>query len=516
MDNNEPKRVAQRAADVAKKAEVKVEKVAAKAERKVDKATDVLEKKKAPTYQKALQNRHIQMIAIGGAIGTGLFLGAGGRLQKAGPSLAIIYLLCGILGFFILRALGEMIMYRPASGSFVSYAREFIGEHGAFAVGWMYFVNWACTGIVDATAVATYLRYWNVGTESTQWVAALIALLLVTAINFMGVKYFGEFEFWFAIIKVAALVIFLLVAVWVLGTGHVMDGNRPGPHLISEHGGWFPHGVMPAIVLSQGVIFAYAAIELVGITAGEAENARAVIPKAINSVIWRILIFYVGAVVLLTMVLPWSAYSADTSPFVTFFDKLGIPGTAGIMNFVILTAAMSSLNSGIYANGRTLRDLGLSRSAPAMTAKMSPRGVPTGAILFTLCFSLVGIFINYVAPGEAFEIVLNFASVAIIFIWASILVTHLIFRKRVDAGLLPRQSFSMPGAPVTDYICLAFLAGVFVLMAFDHPVGTWTVALTPVLFGVLALYWFRIKDRIVEHDEGYEDVATHETQGTLQ
>jgi len=209
-------------------------------------------------YHKAMGNRHVQMIAIGGAIGTGLFLGAGGRLQAAGPALALIYLVCGIFSFFILRALGELVLHRPSSGSFVSYAREFLGEKAAYVAGWMYFVNWAMTGIVDITAVALYMHYWGAFGDVPQWVFALGALAIVGTMNMIGVKWFAEMEFWFALVKVLAIAIFLVVGVVFLGTGKPLDGNATGFHLVTDNGGLFPHGLLPALVLVQGVVFAFA------------------------------------------------------------------------------------------------------------------------------------------------------------------------------------------------------------------------------------------------------------------
>ena len=229
-------------------------------------------------YHKAMSNRHVQMIAIGGAIGTGLFLGAGARLQMAGPSLALVYLVCGIFSFFILRALGELVLHRPSSGNFVSYAREFLGEKAAYVAGWMYFVNWAMTGIVDITAVALYMHYWGAFGDVPQWVFALGALAVVGTMNMIGVKWFAEMEFWFALLKVLAIVIFLVVGTVFLGTGKPLDGNATGFHLITDNGGLFPHGLLPALVLVQGVVFAFASIELVGTAAGECKDPQTMVP----------------------------------------------------------------------------------------------------------------------------------------------------------------------------------------------------------------------------------------------
>jgi len=440
-------------------------------------------------YHKALGNRQVQMIAIGGAIGTGLFLGAGARLQVAGPSLAIVYLVCGFFSFLILRALGELVLHRPSSGSFVSYAREFLGEKASFVAGWMYFLNWAMTGIVDITAVALYMHYWDAFADLPQWVSALAALLIVGSMNLVGVKWFAEMEFWFALIKVAAIALFLVVGTIFLGGGIAVSGHEPGIHLITENGGFFPNGLLPALVLIQGVVFAFAGVELVGTAAGECADARKILPRAINSVIWRIALFYVGSVVLLVCLLPWTAYKAGESPFVTFFGALGVRGVGTVMNIVVLTAALSSLNSGLYSTGRVLRALAQGGSAPAVLSKMNAQAVPYVGILVTLAIYIFGVVLNYLVPSQVFEIVLNIASLGILSTWGFIVVCQMMFRRAVARGEVEDVSFKMPGAPVTSWLTLAFLLSVLVLMAFDYPNGTYTVAAIPVVAALLWAGW---------------------------
>ncbi len=440
-------------------------------------------------YEQTLKPRQIQMIAIGGAIGTGLFLGAGARLQLAGPALAVVYLVCGAFSFLILRALGELVMHRPTSGSFVSYAREFYGEKGAFIAGWMYYLNWAMTGIVDITAVALYMRYWGTFADMPQWAFALVALTFVGAMNMAAVKWFGEMEFWFSLIKVGALVLFLLVGTLILVTGHPVAGVSPGLHLVAQNGGLFPHGLLPAVVIVQGVVFAYAGVELIGTAAGEAADARSVLPKAINSVMWRIAVFYVGAVVLLVLLMPWTAYRAGVSPFVTFFGALGVPGIGTAMNLVVLTAALSSLNSGLYSTGRVLRSLAMGGSAPPFLARMNANNVPYGGILITLAVYLVGVVLNYLVPSQVFEIVLNVASLGIISTWGFIVLCQIRLRQAQDRGELAVVGFRMPAAPWSSWLTLAFLLGVLVLMAFDYPDGTFTIAAIPLVTVALMLGW---------------------------
>ncbi|MFT2817576.1 amino acid permease [Leifsonia sp. A12D58] len=452
-------------------------------------------------YHAALKPRQLQMIAIGGAIGTGLFLGAGGRLAIAGPGLVFSYALCGFFAYLILRALGELVLHRPSSGSFVSYAREFLGEKAAFIAGWMYFLNWAMTSIVDVTAVALYVHYWSAFTSIPQWVLALIALAVVLGLNLVSVKVFGEMEFWFAIIKVTALVVFLIVGIVFLSMGFPTDVGPTGITMLADNGGILPQGLLPVVIVLQGVVFAYAAIELVGTAAGETQNPRKVMPRAINTVIIRIAVFYVGSILLLSLLLPYTEYAAGESPFVTFFSHIGSPETAAIagsvMNFVVVTAAMSSLNAGLYSTGRILRSMSVNGAAPRFTARMNSSGVPYGGILLTAGIALLGVGLNAIVPAQAFEIVLNIAALGILSSWATIVLCQMKLQRWAQAGRLKRPDFRMPLAPFSSYVTLGFLLFVLVLMAFDYPVGTFTVASLIVVIPALLIGWHFAKPRIL-------------------
>jgi L-asparagine permease len=438
------------------------------------------------------------MIAIGGAIGTGLFLGAGGRLASAGPGLFIVYGVCGVFVFFILRAMGELVLHRPSSGSFVSYAREFLGEKAAYVAGWMYFLNWAMTTIVDSTAIATYARFWHVFDTIPQWLIALIALALVFGMNMVSVALFGEFEFWAALVKVLALLTFLVAGTIFLAGRYQIDGHSTGFSVIANHGGLFPVGMLPLVVVTSGVVFAYAAVELVGTAAGETAEPEKVMPRAINSVIARIALFYVGSLFLLALLIPYTDYSAGESPFVTFFAKVGIQGGGTMMNIVVMTAAFSSLNAGLYSTGRILRSMAMNGSAPKFTGRMSRRGVPYGGICLTASIGLLGVFLNGVVPSLAFEIVLNVASLGILSSWATIVICQIQLYRWSQRGVLNRPSFRMWGAPYTGYVTLAFLLAVVVLMAFNYPIGTWTVASLVVLVPALVVGWYLVRDRVLQ------------------
>lgn len=449
-------------------------------------------------FKQGLKPRQIQMIAIGGSIGTGLFLGAGGRLHDAGPSLIFLYAIAGFFGYLILRQLGELVAYRPSSGSFVSYTREFFGEKWAFFVGWMYWFSWATTAIVDATAIAIYFRWFSQYLPAIgyvpQWVIALVVILLVVSMNLISVKLFGELEFWFALIKVGSLLIFMLVGILFVIFG-TPTGSPVGISLISDSG-LFPNGIMAALIVSQGVIFAYSGIELVGTASGEVKDPRHAIPKAINTVIWRIVLFYVGSVLLLSLLLPYTAYSADESPFVTFFGSIGVDYAAPIMQLVVITAAASSLNAGLYSTGRITHSMAMNGSAPKFTGVMNTSGVPVGGILLTGAVALLGVIINYWKPSEAFEIVLNISAICIVIGWMAITLPHMRFVGLADKGQRSRPDYRAPLAPFTNWLTMLFLVGVLVLIAYDYPLGTYSLEAMTLVIPILIIGWFMVRTRV--------------------
>lgn len=443
-------------------------------------------------YQKVLANRHVQMIAFGGAIGVGLFLGSAQRLHDAGPGLVFAYAAAGIAAFFVMRALGELVLHKPTAGSFVSYAREFIGPWAGYASGWMYWLNWAMTGVAEITAVGIYMHYWFPALP--QWVSALAALGVLLTVNMLSVRLFGELEFWFAVLKVTAIVTFLFVALALLFTHADVGEYQAGVSNVTNNGGWFPKGFGVVFMSLQAVIFAYAAIELVGIAAGETKEPRKILPRAINGVIWRIAIFYVGSILLLVLVLPWTVYHAGESPFVTVFSRLGVPAIGGIMNLVVLTAALSSCNSGLYSTGRILRALAAKGEAPRVTGLMSARHVPYGGIIFTAIVYLAGVGLNAVVADEAFEIATSIASLGVLTTWATLLYCQIRLRAKARRGEVERPIYRMPGSPYTNWLTLAFLAMVVVMMAFDHTQRVAVLSI-PVLVLTLWLGWKAIRSR---------------------
>ncbi len=300
-------------------------------------------------YKQTLGRRHVQMIAIGGAIGTGLFLGSASRLHNNGPALLFSYAFVGVIAYLLMRALGELVLHRATSGAFVSYMREFYGEKWAFVTGWMYWLNWALTGIAELSAVGLYVQFWF--PLMPTWATVLIALAVVLVINLLSARAFGEFEFWAAILKVGAIVIFLAVGLVVVIGGFSIGGHEAGFHnLWSNPGGFWPHtgdyNWYGPILAMSGVVFAYAAIEMVGVAAGEMEDAKTEVPKAVNAVIFRIAVFYCGSILLLVSMLPTTEYKSGTSPFVTVFERMGLTWMSALIQLVLIVAALSSLNAG--------------------------------------------------------------------------------------------------------------------------------------------------------------------------
>src|SRR6195952_3182362 len=385
-------------------------------------------------YKQSLNRRHVQMIAIGGAIGTGLFLGSASRLHSTGPALLLSYAFVGVIAYFLMRALGELVLHRPTSGAFVSYMREFFGEKAAFVTGWLYWLNWGLTGIAELSAVGLYVQYWF--PLMPTWATVLIALAVVLVVNLLSARAFGEFEFWAAIAKVGAIVIFLVVGLVVVIGGFSIGGHEAGFHnLWSNPGGFWPssgdYNWYGPLLAMSGVVFAYAAIEMVGVAAGEMQDSKTEVPKAVNTVIFRIAVFYCGSILLLVSMLPTSEYKSGTSPFVTVFERLGLTWMSAVIQAILIVAALSSLNSGLYSTGRVLRSLGMSDQAPKFTLKMSSSGVPWAGIVMTSVVFVFGALLNYLVP-DAFEIALEAAAIGVIFPWGTIFVCQLRLRKLVN------------------------------------------------------------------------------------
>lgn len=441
--------------------------------------------------QRGLDNRHIQLIALGGSIGVGLFYGSSATIQMGGPSILLSYLIGGLVIFTIMRALGEMAVDEPVSGSFSSYANRYLGTFAGYLTGWTYWFMWVVVGMAEISVVGVYVNYWFPDTPN--WLVALVVLIVFTMVNLANVKAYGEFEFWFALIKVVAIIGMILFGLGIIFFGIGNGGQPIGIDNLWAHGGLLPNGINGMIMSFVLVMFSFGGVELVGITAGEAKNPQRSIPKAINNVIWRILIFYIGALGIMMILYPWNKIGTNGSPFVLIFDKVGIPGAANLINFVVITAALSAFNSGLFASGRMLYNLSLQNNGPKFFGKLSKNGSPRRGILFSSLFLLVAVFLNYVVPEKVFMYISAVATVAVITSWTIILLTHLKFRKSKSKAEIGKLAFKMPLYPVSSYLALAFLAFVIVLMGFIKDMRI-ALIVAPIWFLILYI-GFNIKKR---------------------
>jgi amino acid transporter, AAT family len=441
--------------------------------------------------KRGLKNRHIQLIALGGAIGVGLFYGSASTIQMAGPAVVLGYFIGGLIIFAIMRALGEMAVAEPVSGSFSHYANRYIGSFAGYLTGWTYWFMWVVVGMAEITVVGVYINYWF--PDIPQWVSALAALLLITGVNLINVKAYGEFEFWFAIIKVVAIVGMIIAGLAMIIFGIGNGGHALGLSNLWSHGGFMPNGMKGLMLSLVMVMFSFGGVELIGITAGEADKPEKTIPSAINSVIWRVLIFYVGALGVMMVLFPWDKVGTNGSPFVLIFDKIGIPAAGGIINFVVLTAALSAFNSGLFSTGRMLYNLSLQNNGPKYFGKLNKNSTPSRGIIFSSLFLLIAVVLNYIVPEKVFTYISAVATVAVVTSWTIILVTQMRFRKSLSQEQISKLAFKMPFYPYSSYIALAFLAFVIVLMAFIDGMDV-ALYVAPVWFAILYI-GFKMKGK---------------------
>jgi len=429
-----------------------------------------------------LRNRHIQLIAIGGTIGVGLFLGSARAIHSAGPGLLLAYALGGVAIFFIMRALGELLTYRPVAGSFATYAEEFCGPFPGFVTGWSYWFAWVVTVMAEITAIGIYVRYCLPAVP--QWLPPLIALGLLYGANLLAVRVFGELEFWFALIKVVTIVALIATGVYVIVFHTGTLGATASFTNLWSHGGFLPGGLLAVLLVLQIVMFAYEGVELIGVTAGEAHDPEVVLPRATNGIIARILIFYIGALLIIMSLVPWSELDPKVSPFVFVFGKLGVPGAASVINLVVITAAASSCNSGLFSTGRMLWTLAQRGQGPRAFAALSSRQVPAAGIHASAAVMLLGVALNYLVPERVFTMVTSVALVGTLWTWGIILVAHARYRRAVAAGRARAAPFRMPGAPLANWLVLAFLVLVTVMLARD-PDTRVALYVAPLWFGLL-------------------------------
>ncbi|MFX1707328.1 amino acid permease [Chitinophaga sp. CC14] len=439
------------------------------------------EKNDEKSLKRGLQNRHIQLIALGGAIGTGLFLGIGPAAVLAGPSVILGYALAGIIAFFIMRQLGEMVVEEPVSGSFSHFAYKYWGSFAGFSSGWNYWILYILVSMSELTAIGVYVHFW--WPEIPLWSSSLFFFIAINALNLSSVKVYGEAEFWFSIIKVVAIIAMIVFGIYLLISGS--GGAQASIQNLWNDGGFFPRGLLHADGKGgfQGlfaaialIMFSFGGLELIGITAAEADQPEKTIPKATNQVIYRILIFYVGALVILFSLSPWKSITTDSSPFVMVFESLkgfqfSLFGKtiyftsliANVLNLIVLTAALSVYNSCVYSNSRMLYGLSKQGNAPAFLSQLNKNHVPVKAILVSGLFAAICIVVNKVIPEKALEVLMSLVVSSLIINWLMITVVHLKFKKsKRDAQI--QTKFPSFIYPVSNYICLVFLVGILILM----------------------------------------------------
>lgn len=407
-----------------------------------------------------LSNRHIQLIALGGAIGTGLFLGISQSIKLAGPSVILGYAIAGFIAFLMMRQLGEMVVQEPVSGSFSHFAYKYWGSFAGFMSGWNYWVLNILVCMAELSAIGLYIQYW--WPEIPTWASAPVFFLLINGINLLHVKLFGEMEFWFSIVKILAILAMIGFGSYLLATGTA--GPQAGISNLWALGGFFPFGVEGLVMAMAVIIFAFGGIELFGITAAEARDPDKTLPKAVNQIIYRILIFYIATLFVLFALFPWNQMAEGGSPFVMVFASLDSQGVATMLNFVILTAAVSVYNGTSYCSSRMLLGLAQQGNAPKFLKKINKNGIPTNAVLVSAFVTVLCVILNYIFPEKAFGLLMMLVVAAIVINWIVISWTHLKFRK---AMLAQGETTKFPSIayPFSNYLCIVFMLGILVVMS---------------------------------------------------
>ncbi|AZV55820.1 amino acid permease [Clostridium sp. AWRP] len=452
---------------------------------------------------RGLKNRHVQLLAIGGAIGTGLFLGSGRSIHLAGPSILFAYTITGIILFFVMRALGELLLSNLNYHSFVEFVYDYLGEEAAFITGWTYWFCWISLAMADVAATGLYVQYWI--PNIPRWVPSLIVLVVLLIMNLTAVKLFGEMEFWFALIKVVAILALIIVGTFMIIKGFSTNAGASSFSNLWRHGGWLPNGVNGFILSFQMVVFAFTGIELVGLTAGETENPEHVIPRAINNIPIRIIIFYVGALAVIMGIYPWNSINPAKSPFVQVFASVGIAAAASIVNFVVLTSAASACNSGIFSTSRMVYSLAKENNAPESMKKLTSNHIPCNAAIFSAAIILIAVILNYIMPGEVFVLITSISTFCYIYIWAIIVICHMKYRK-TKPELAAKNKFKMPLYPIMNYIILAFFAFVIVTLTLNNETRV-ALFVTPVWFIMLGVIYRIFKSKKKTEEETKRNLA---------
>lgn len=444
--------------------------------------------------QRSLSNRHLQLIAIGGAIGTGLFMGSGKTISLAGPSILVIYMIIGFMVFLVMRALGELLLSNLQYKSFIDFATDLIGPWAGYFVGWTYWLCWITIGIADLSAIIYYLQFFNNGMPFSPEEGVMIsiaAIVFIMGLNLVTVKLFGELEFWFALIKIIAIVVLIGVGFWMIFTGFTStSGEIAAFSNIWSNGGIFPTGAIGFLAGFQIAIFAFVGVELVGTTAAETKDPETNLPKAVNSIPIRIIIFYVLSLLVVMSVTPWNKIDPNISPFVNLFSQAGIAAAAIIMNLVVLSSVMSSMNSGVFSTSRMLFGLSREAQAPEAFGRLNKRAVPANALYFSAVCLLLGAALQYFVPNtvEAFTLATTLSTILFICVWLMIIWSYVVYYK-TRPELHAKSTFKLPGGLVTCAIVAIFFIGMIGVLALEDDTRR-ALMVSPIWFVILIIGYF--------------------------
>ncbi|MBD8185574.1 MULTISPECIES: amino acid permease [Pseudomonas syringae group] len=416
--------------------------------------------------KRGLSARHIRFMALGSAIGTGLFYGSASAIQQAGPAVLLAYLIGGAAVFMVMRALGEMAVHHPVAGSFSHYATRYLGPLAGFVLGWTYAFEMIIVCLADVTAFGIYMGFWF--PEVPRWIWVLGIVFLIAALNLCNVKVFGETEFWLSLLKVGAIIAMILAGfgIMLFGIGSSTTGTEIGIANLWAHGGFMPNGVAGLIASFAVVMFAFGGIEVIGITAGEAKDPQRSLPSAINAVPLRILLFYVLTLFVLMSIYPWPQIGTQGSPFVQIFDNLGIASAATILNIVVISAAVSAINSDIFGAGRMMYGLARDGQAPASFAHLSRQGVPWMTVVVMGVTLLGGVVLNYLIPKDVFLLIASLATFATVWVWLMILLTQVAMRRAMSAEEVAELKFPVPFWPYAPAAAIVFMLFIFGVLGY--------------------------------------------------
>ncbi|KGF63989.1 amino acid permease [Pseudomonas lutea] len=454
----------------------------------------------ATDLKRGLSARHIRFMALGSAIGTGLFYGSASAIKLAGPAVLLVYIIAGAAVYMVMRALGEMAVRNPVSGSFGEYATTYLGPLAGFVLGWTYAFEMIIVCLADVTAFGIYMGFWF--PDVPRWIWVLGIVFLIGALNLCSVKVFGELEFWLSLLKVGAIIAMILAGfgIMLFGIGSVAGGGVSSVSNLWAYGGFMPNGVGGLVASLAVVMFAFGGIEIIGITAGEARNPERVIPRAINAVPLRILLFYVLTLFVLMSLYPWQQIGSQGSPFVQIFDHLGISSAATLLNIVVITAAVSAINSDVFGAGRMMYGLAKQGQAPKGFAQLSAHGVPWMTVLVMGAALLCGVVLNYLIPENVFLLIASIATFATVWVWLMILVTQIAMRRSMSAEEVAQLKFPVPFWPVAPIVATLFMVFVFGVLGYfpDSQAALVVGAVWIVLLVVAYWIWVRPKQNLMK------------------